>query len=79
MIRLLEGVFFNKKKNILFLNIGDDVIVYPDLMASLVNLAITDAVIKVGTAPAPALDNNIIINRDEMAEFDSTRITVTII
>ncbi|MCK4554172.1 hypothetical protein KAU19_04370 [Candidatus Parcubacteria bacterium] len=28
MIRLLEGVFFNKKKNILFLNIGDDVIYY---------------------------------------------------
>ena len=28
MIRLLEGVFFNKKKNILFLNTGDDVIYY---------------------------------------------------
>ena len=28
MIRLLEGVFFNKKKSILFLNAGDDVIYY---------------------------------------------------
>ncbi len=61
------------------LGIGDDVVVYPDMVASLVDLAINDVVLKVGIAPAPTLDNNIIIAVDEIAQLDSSRIAVTIL
>ena len=60
------------------LNIGDDVIVYPDLLCSLSNLGLSDIVIKVGTAPSPTLDDNIPIDFDEIAKFASARIDVTI-
>jgi hypothetical protein len=39
---------------------------------------ITDVVIKVGTAPAPTLDNNIVITATQLALFDSSRITINV-
>lgn len=61
------------------LDIGDDVITYPDLIASLEPLPITDVTLTVGTAPAPGSDANIVIAADEIADFDSSRIAVTIV
>ena len=59
------------------LGIGDDVIVYPKLMAALNDInGITDVVLKVGTAPSPTQDNNIAVATDEISRWDSTRITV---
>jgi len=58
--------------------IGKDVIVYPTLIAALDAIpGITDVVIKVGTAPAPTLDDNIPIAANEFADFDTTRVSVT--
>jgi uncharacterized phage protein gp47/JayE len=60
--------------------IGDDVIVIPTLIAAIDPIpGILDAVIKVGTAPGPTLDNNIPIAVGEVASFDSSRITVNVI
>ena len=59
------------------LQIGQDVIVYPHLIASINAIAgITDVVTKIGIAPSPTLDNNIIIQPDELAVFDSGKITI---
>jgi uncharacterized phage protein gp47/JayE len=60
--------------------IGDDVIVIPTLLGVLDELpGILDAVIKVGTAPGPTLDNNIPIGVGDVADFDASRITVNVI
>lgn len=59
------------------LEIGEDVIVYPLLMASFASVpGITDVVIRIGTAASPTLDNNIIIAATDVADFDSARITI---
>lgn len=59
------------------LNIGDDVIVFPTLIASFASVpGITDVVVRIGTALAPTLDNNIVISETSISEFDSTRITI---
>lgn len=61
------------------LNIGDDIIVYPQLVCSLDKIpGIIDVVVKIGTAPSPTLDNNIAIAQDERADFDASRITVAV-
>lgn len=45
------------------LGVGQDVIVFPSLVAQLDAIpGITDIVVKIGTAPAPTLDNNIVID-----------------
>lgn len=70
------------------LEIGDDVIVIPDLIATLrgdVELGldripgILDAVIRVGTASNPTLDANISIAAREIAVFDTARVDVTLL
>lgn len=61
------------------LTMGDDVVVYPTLMAILDHddvPGITDVVIRIGTSASPTLDNNISISADEIAIFDSARITI---
>jgi len=59
------------------LDIGEDVIVYPSLIGSFDDVpGITDVAIRIGTAISPTLDNNIIINETELADFDSARLTV---
>jgi len=62
------------------LGIGDDVIVYPKLVGVLDQFSwITDVVTRIGTALSPTLDNNITIGPAEVAEFDTTRVTVNIL
>lgn len=62
------------------LQIGDDVIIYgssPALICAIDDIpGITDVVVKIGTAPAPTNDDNIVIAPREIADFDSARITV---
>ena len=62
------------------LNIGDDVIVYPQLICAFDQVVgIKDVVIKIGIAPGPTLDDNISIDSDERADFDASRISVAVI
>jgi uncharacterized phage protein gp47/JayE len=61
------------------LGTGDDVIVLPYLLCTVDVAGITDVVIRVGTSPGPTLDNNITIAQDELAKFDSSRITINIV
>jgi uncharacterized phage protein gp47/JayE len=59
--------------------IGDDVIPIPTLISVLDEIAgITDATLFVGTAPNPTLDNPITIGVNQIADFDSSRITVNV-
>ncbi len=59
------------------LGLGDDVIVFPKLIASLNDIpGITDIVVRIGTAVSPTLDDNITIGSFELATFDTSRITV---
>lgn len=66
------------------LGVGQDVIVYPFLVAQLVAIpGITDIVVKIGTAPAPTLDNNIVIDDGvtpgvdvELSTWTTSNITV---
>jgi len=61
------------------LDVGDDVIPHPALESVIANVpGITDVVIKIGTAPAPTLDNNIVITATQLALFDSSRITINV-
>ncbi len=60
------------------LGIGVDVVVFPYLVASFESIpGITDVVVDIGTAPAPSGDANIPISETEVADFDSSRTTVT--
>ena len=60
------------------LAIGEDVIVNPVLIGVYDSVpGITDSAIRIGIAPSPTLDNNIIIDDTDFAEFDSSRITIT--
>ena len=61
------------------LRFGDDVIVYPALMASLNKLEIEDIDIDIGTTSPPSGDNNVVIAPNEKARFDSSNIAVTIL
>lgn len=57
-------------------SIGDDVIQFK-LDSPIVDIAgITDATILIGIAPTPTLENNITIDDDQIAIFDSANITV---
>jgi hypothetical protein len=64
------------------LGVGQDVIVFPSLVAQLDAIpGITDVVVKIGTAPAPTLDDNIVIDdgtgRDvEISRWDTGRVEV---
>jgi uncharacterized phage protein gp47/JayE len=60
--------------------IGEDVIVIPKLTCAIGSIpGILGAVIKIGTAPAPTLSNNITIAAQEIARTDSTKVSVTIV
>jgi len=62
------------------LQIGDDVITYPKVVAALCDVpGITDVVIRIGKTSGPTLDDNVIIADNELAEIDSSRIQVTIL
>jgi len=58
--------------------IGNDVITVRYYTPTNEILGIVDAEILVGTAPAPTLDTNISIADDEIAVFDTTRITINV-
>lgn len=64
-------------------SIGDDVIVFGTVsIASAIGeeggvAGIIDYVIRIGTTNTPTLDDNIIIAPDEIAVFDTSRITIT--
>jgi hypothetical protein len=66
------------------LGVGQDVIVYPFLVAQLVKVpGITDITVKIGKAPSPTLDDNIIIDDGitpgidvELSTWDVSNITV---
>ena len=58
---------------------GQNVIVIPGIVSSMVALPASDIVIKVGIAPTPTLSNNIAIALNQYAVFDPARITVTIL
>lgn len=61
------------------LAIGDDVIVFPYLVSSFSDVpGITNVVVKIGIAPAPTLNANIIIGQTQLADFDTSRITVNV-
>lgn len=60
------------------LKIGDDVVVYPYLIASFDDVpGILDVAIRVGTSASPTLDDNIDIPDTQIADFDSARITIS--
>jgi uncharacterized phage protein gp47/JayE len=60
------------------LEIGEDVIVNPVLIGVYDSVpGITDSAVRIGIAPGPTLDDNIIIDETDIADFDSSRITVT--
>jgi len=61
------------------LKLGDDIIVYPDFIASLSGLAIKDVELDIGKTPTPSGDDNIVIAPNERAEFDRANISVTIL
>ena len=59
------------------LNLGDDVIVYPWLVARLVNVpGIIDVVVRIGTAADPTTDANVAVGTFQLASFDESRIIV---
>ena len=59
------------------LNLGDDVIVIPALISYLNGVpGILNAVVRIGKTVSPTLDENVSIDLDEIAEFDTSRITV---
>lgn len=60
------------------LGIGVDVVVFPYLVASFDSVpGITDVVVDIGKASSPSGDANIAIAETEVADFDSSRTTVT--
>lgn len=62
------------------LGTGQDVIVYPQLVASLNSIiGILDLVIRIGTSPGPTLDDNIIIAAFQKSAWDSSRITLAVV
>jgi uncharacterized phage protein gp47/JayE len=67
------------------LGVGQDVIVFPTLVAQLDAIpGITDVVVKIGTAPAPTLDDNIVIDDGSVADveisvWEQANITVNIV
>lgn len=64
------------------LGVGEDIIVYPSLIAQLMAVdGITDVVIRIGTAASPTLDDNIDIDDGtggdvELSRWDTSRITI---
>lgn len=60
------------------LEIGEDVIVNPVLIGTYDHVpGIINSAIRIGIAPGPTLDNNIIIDETDIADFDSSRTTIT--
>lgn len=59
------------------LGIGESVIVIPKLISAIASVqGIDDAVILIGTAPSPTLPNNIIVSLNQVATFDTGRVSV---
>jgi len=62
------------------LTIGEDVIVYPYLISSFKDVpGILDVAVRIGTTANPTLDDNIVIPATQIADFDSARITITLL
>ncbi len=61
------------------LNIGEDVITSKLYGVVHETPGISTIVLRIGTAPAPTLANNIPISANELATFDSSRVTVTVL
>ena len=68
------------------IGVGTDVIVYPRLIASLNGIpGITDVVVRIGVAPvsttpgSPAVDDNIVIAPEDVAEFTQVNTNVNIL
>jgi len=62
------------------LEIGEDVVVYPYLISSFNDVpGILDLAIRIGTAASPTLDDNIVIPDTQIADFDSSRITLAVL
>lgn len=62
------------------LKISQSVIVYPQLVCALDEiLGITNVAVRIGTGPNPTLNNNVIIQTAQIANFDSSRITVNLL
>lgn len=65
------------------LAVGEDVVVHgssPSLENSMAGVrGIIDLDIKVGIAPSPTLDDNVEIQAREIADFDSSRIAITVV
>lgn len=67
------------------LGVGQDIIIFPTLVAQLDAIpGITDVVVKIGTAPAPTLDDNIVIDDGtggdvEISLWDVNNIAVNIV
>lgn len=60
------------------LGIGEDVVVFPYLVGSIIAIdGITDVAVDIGKTAGPSGDANIAIGETEIAVFDSARITVT--
>jgi uncharacterized phage protein gp47/JayE len=59
------------------LEIGEDVIVVPQLISAMNGIeGITDIAVRIGKTASPTLDDNVIIEADEISNWDSARITV---
>lgn len=61
--------------------IGEDVVIFgtDSLIAALNDIpGITDVVVRIGELASPTLDDNIIVAPNEIADFDSSRIIVTV-
>lgn len=60
------------------LKIGETIIVYPDLIASLSNLNLLTIDLKIGTSPNPTSDDNILLTTQQRSIFSTNTINVTI-
>ena len=62
------------------LQISQSVIIYPQLICALDEvLGITNIGVRIGIVPGPTLNNNIAIATAQIAQFDSSRITINIL
>lgn len=62
------------------LGVGADVIVYPKLIGALDDIqGLTNIVTRIGTAPSPTLDDNIIISAMEVSNFIAANIIVAVV
>lgn len=62
------------------LPIGEDIVVYPKLISQLCVVSdVLDVAVRIGNAPSPTLDDNIILAANEVSVWDTSRITVNLL